>query len=145
MSAMDESTGPSGRQAERRGILQSLFGGLISLQLAAEQLASLSLEENGIESGIYRTWQAIVGDAKETTDHHETLSELLVSISRLPPAEDQEGNQLMQYDLRIWGKSCLRGLICGRRNAAKSLTLDDIPCFAWELYDDWRYCMVTSR
>jgi hypothetical protein len=147
---MDKPPEPSGRQAEddglneRKAILQSLFRGLISLQIAAGQLASISLKESGIENGLCRTWQTILGDVKETTDHHKKLSELLVSISHLPPAKNEEGKQLTVGDLRIWGELWLQGLSCRRGNAVNRLTLDDLPCFAWELHDDWRYCINTS-
>ena len=114
---MDEPPKPSGRQAEddglneRKAILQSLFRGDLSSQLAAEQLSSWSLNEkvpegakgDPLDRGLLRTWQTILVDGKETSDHHEKLSELLVGISRLPPAKDEQGKQLMRYGLRVWG------------------------------------------
>ena len=94
---------------ERRAILQNLFCGLVSTESAAEQLASLCLKENDIEKSLLRTWLAIIEDAQETTENHKILSECLVAISRLPPAKDEDGNQLVIYKLRTWGKSLLHG------------------------------------
>lgn len=101
---MDETLRPSSRQAgvnERRDILQSRFGGVISIHTAAERLASLSLEDTSTEQGLLRTWRVVIRNAKETAEHHQQLSELLVAISLLPPAQDAGGNQLLIHNLRI--------------------------------------------
>ena len=112
---MEAPPEPSGREAqdngldERKAILQSFFRGLISTQLAAGNLASISLKDLDMEKSFLLTWVTILGYAKEASDHHEQLSELLVSISRLPLAKDGEGKQRTLYSLRIWGELWLQG------------------------------------
>ncbi len=110
---MDEPLPPPGLPPEHedddsgeRGIvLQSLYSGRITLRLAAERLASLSLEGDDLGAGLLDTWSVIHWDAEHSAAYHQILSELLATIASLPPARDDEGNQLTINNNRIWGKS----------------------------------------
>lgn len=93
---------------ERRNILQRLFRGSISTQSAAEQIASISLQESDAEDGLIDTWMAITDDAKVTSEHHESLSRLMDRLSRLPSPTDEAGNQLKVNSERIWGNVLVR-------------------------------------
>lgn len=86
---------------QRGEILLFVLGRLITTQSAAEQLAALSLETNNIEL----TWATILDAARKSEDRHlETLVDLLVDMASLPPALDDHGEQLMLYNMAIWGE-----------------------------------------
>jgi hypothetical protein len=91
--------------SEREVILQSLYSGEISPQVAAERLALETLKGDKLESGLMDTWGTILREAYESTNNHQTLVELLATIAKLPPAKDDQGNQLKIYDIRVWGES----------------------------------------
>ena len=143
---MSEPSQPPGRQVdrgdleERKAILESLYRGLISSQLAADMIAALTLKGDDLEHSLFDTWHTIIGDAKESSDRHVVLSELLADVAHLPPVKDEEGKQRTIYDLRIWGESCL--IFEDQECTTNSLAADDLPTFSWELNEDWRPRML---
>lgn len=95
-------------------IIQSLFSGTISFQVAAESLALTSLNNyyNGLEHSIVSVWRPMFEHAVRSPEIHDILSELLIAMASLPPAKDGSGNQLLSGPLwyrhttmRFWGKS----------------------------------------
>ena len=100
---IDRSEAPYNDAGERGTMLDDLYSGSISVQVAAERLASLSLAEGDLYSALGDTWSVILGDVIRTINHHDILAELLVAVANLPPAKDEQGNQLTIYDLRVWG------------------------------------------
>jgi hypothetical protein len=109
--AMGEQLPPPGLPGEGDGsgergvILRSLYAGQISLQVAGEMLAAETLKGDDMYRDLKDTWSVIQGEAYRSTSHHQTLVELLATIADLPPARDDQGNQLKIYDLRVWGES----------------------------------------
>ena len=89
---------------EAEDILESLFTSWISVQVAAEKLTALSLKDNDFENSVLSDWSIILGPAEKSADHHQTLSQLLIAISELPPVRDDQGNQLKLSSSRFWGK-----------------------------------------
>lgn len=93
---------------QRAEILWHTLAGLISTKAAADRLATLSLETDNI--GL--TWTAVLDAVRKSRDHHQQqLVELLVHLANLPAPTDDNGQQLMWYDMRIWGE-----LKCSRRH-----------------------------
>lgn len=93
---------PMNEDHRQRGeILLFMLGGLLKIQDAAEQLASLTLRTWNFEL----TWNTVMYAARKAEDRHlETLVDLLVCMAQLPPARDENGEQLMEYDMRVWGE-----------------------------------------
>jgi hypothetical protein len=83
---------------ERAEVLKHLFLGNVSIQSAAEELATISIYP---EENLELTWTAILAAARTFPEHQEKLVDLLTHISRLPPAEDKDGKQMTKYDGRI--------------------------------------------
>ncbi len=98
------SRSPPDGYERRLTILADHFADRTTSKDAAERLASLTLEEKP-ETGLNMTWGSIITIARESGHHLEKLANVLVEMTKLPPAKDENGEQLMLYGLRIWGQS----------------------------------------
>ena len=88
-------------------ILQDLYDGNVSVQNTAEKLETMTLNtwESDLEANLRYVWSVLQGEALESSDHHEILAELLVTMANLPPVLDDEGNQIKLYiTQRVWGE-----------------------------------------
>ena len=104
---MTNRSPPKGHEP-RDAILSDLFNSRISAQVAAERLASLTLEDaDGVESGLSVTWATIMIAAYDSPglEHLEKLKDLLVSMAKLSPPKDESGNALSFYGLSMWSES----------------------------------------
>ena len=104
------------RDQGREKILQNLLAGRLSSQAAAEALGSVSLSHPDREVGLGHTWEAIFVAARVAPEGQEKLTQLLASMSKLPPPKDAKDRQLMLYDGRIW---------------------DDMPTLGWIAREEW--------
>lgn len=85
-------------------ILQDLYDGIIFVQTAAEQLASLAFKRGEWHEGTLSDWTVITHPAKRSTEHHKILAELLCAMANLPPEKDEQGRQRMLYPGSLNGK-----------------------------------------
>ena len=99
--------------AERFEILQDFFSGTLPIQSAAEKLAQNSFYP---EQTLELTWTAIILAARRVPEHQGKLVEFLVTLSELQPPKDEEGNELIIYDMSVW---------------------KDLPQFGWEMNSEW--------
>ena len=91
----------------RADVLRGLFSGRLSTQAAAEELAKVTLSvdddpETDTHTRVEITWTVILVAARTFPEQQETLVDLLLHMSRLPPAKDEHGEQLRLCCGGIW-------------------------------------------
>jgi len=86
-------------------IMSSLLSGFTTPQRAAEWLASL-LFLNEPESDLNRTWAVVMAAIRWAVndDDRKKVVKMLIHMAGLPPALDEEGQQVEVYGLKIWGE-----------------------------------------
>ncbi|KAJ5188022.1 Protein of unknown function DUF3632 [Penicillium cf. griseofulvum] len=102
--------------ASRFAILQDLFSDSVSVQEAAEYLASISLADSEPEGGITSLWSLIFKCAYKFPEHHDKLVNMLVQLSKLPDAKTSEGDSILLHNMQVW---------------------KDLPMLGWQVRDEW--------
>jgi hypothetical protein len=99
MSQRDEFDSDFSGWPERAEVLRGLFSGCLSTQSAAEELARVSLTP---DENVELTWTVILVAARTFPGQQEKLVDLLLQMSKLPPAKDEHGEQLRKCCGGIW-------------------------------------------
>ena len=91
----------------RADVLRGLFSGRLSTQVAAEELVDVTLApdedpEMGTQTKVEITWTVIMIAARTFLEQQEKLVDLLLHMSTLPPAKDENGQQLRLCCGGIW-------------------------------------------
>lgn len=113
---------------ERLDILRQLYTRNTTVPQAANALALISLSTNleELEDGLGITWMTIMVSAREQPEHQRKLVDTLVCLAQLPDAQDERGEPLVIYGMRVWS---------------------DLPMLGWDFNYEWngRLLDLTSR
>lgn len=99
----------------RLAVLQDTFSNKISLQTAAEKLASIALSDD-VNAGVGRLWTHLLTTALECPEHHDKLVSVLVHLSKLPDAKTEQGDPIILYNMQVW---------------------KDLPMLGWHFRYEW--------
>ncbi|TLD04549.1 hypothetical protein E2P81_ATG10499, partial [Venturia nashicola] len=106
-----------------RQTIQSLFNGCLTAEAVAAELAVITVPNPNInprkcEGDLRLLWCLVLASLIAQPDRVDTIGNLIICISKLPPPITKSGKQLAvnQGILRVW---------------------DDTPGLAWALRDEW--------
>jgi hypothetical protein len=125
MNLTEEQLETSWRDQE--AVLNSLFNSEIDSTTAAQKLASIVLprpppdqddedEDDDTMAYLEGMWKTVIETLEEHSSRAQTVCNLIICISQLPPALTQSGKQLCEENRRVW---------------------QDVPRLGMALRDEW--------